>query len=114
MKPLRLILLLVAAGSVWPAQATNVWSSALNVAEVYARQDGNFLLVLDAEVDSGCTTAGTDTLYFSVAQNGMTAEGITGMQGDALTALTTGMDVKIYYDDASTYCFAKYFKVITP
>lgn len=90
-----------------PAHAANVWSGIKQVTSVKPIQTGGFSLTLSSEVDSACTTGGTDTIYIYPDQNSVTQEGAAAMLATALTALTTGMSVSVYYDNSVTQCYGR-------
>jgi hypothetical protein len=85
------------------ASAAPVWSSCQTITAVsnYLAYNNSIYLTLSPGI-SGCTGNGSPSVGFVVGQLGVTSDNIKSLLASALTALTSGSQVTVFYDDSTT------------
>lgn len=91
------------------SQAGLLWSSCQTITGVVHEpigSAGNVLLSLSPGI-SGCSAAGvTGAPMFMAGQDGVAATDLGGFLADSLTAISSGRQVQITYDNSSPNCYA--------
>lgn len=91
------------AGLPQPSSAEQAHTGTLKW--IYPQADGSYVLTFDTN-PSACPNANaTKYLYVQVGQNGMTAESAKYIYAAALSAMSLGKQLQVYYNDASIYCY---------
>lgn len=92
-------------------QAADAWTGFRDVQQVQAIETGGFLVTFSTPLASPCAAAGPSTVYFYHGQNTLTASGVKTHYAAALAALTTGRQINVMYDNASSHCWARYIVI---
>lgn len=72
---------------------------------VYPLANGDFVIAFNSSPSTCSSAANPKYLYVSVGQNSVTSAGSTKLYAAALTALTSGIEVSIAFDDATDSCY---------
>lgn len=91
------------------SQAALLWSSCQTITGVVHEpigSTGNVLLSLSPGI-SGCSAGGiTGAPMFMIGEDGVAATDLGGFLADGLTAISSGRQVQITYDNSSSNCYA--------
>ncbi|WHI47977.1 response regulator receiver protein [Microbulbifer sp. JMSA004] len=95
----------------FPAVADEIWFTS-TITRVYPHGDGRFVITF-ADDSTSCTN-GVDPKYHwvKVGEKGVTEEGLNLMFGAALAGAAAGKQVRVNFDDSTSYCYISRLFVI--
>lgn len=108
----KLCMCLAVAGSaaVHPAAAETQWSELKHVAQVQVVDHGGLIVYFDSALAQPCTPNfgnQANAVYVYPGQLGITSDAVKSITSLALTALSTGMRLKVWYDKDANYCWVQ-------
>lgn len=91
--------------------AAATWTGLKNLVSVQVVQNGGLVIFFDSEVNSVCTKASTKSVYIMSGYQSVTIDGVKSFLFTSLTALSTGIQVTVLYDDTTSHCWGKYLEI---
>lgn len=92
------------------ASDNQTWTSDLSVDEVFATQNGGFVVSFVEVVNPICQLNGK-AVHVVPNENGVSQNGATNMLSVALTAKVSGSKVALRYSGANSSCYVRQLKI---
>ncbi len=108
MKKLLFAILVFSLSLVQSVFAAELWTGAKTVTGIQTNGTAGFVVYFDSTVNSACTTAGTNSIYIYSGYKNVDDAGLNLHMSMILTALTTGKEVSVLYDDSTSKCYGKF------